>query len=152
MNRLLRRIEARGTPAKLRGVPVVSITREDLAAHFPPSHKDGDVITMRGYGYETRKGKRVVTRCEPGKEKPFKLEVRRDAVPIASPDSKDDITIIDRPGRDPICRISAATLAQAPGAQRDGDYVTFTGVRWWHGKLGDCEPGKETRFKLEVRA
>lgn len=76
MNRQQRRNEARGTPAKLRGVPVVSITREDMAKYFPPSYAGGEVCTLAGYTYEMRNGKRVVVRCLPGSEKPFKLEIR----------------------------------------------------------------------------
>lgn len=77
MNRAQRRAELRGTPRNLRGVPVISITREHMAAHFPPSTRDGDVVTLRGFSTRVQAdGKRAIIKCEPGNETPFKLELR----------------------------------------------------------------------------
>lgn len=153
MSRAEHRAAIRRTPPKLRGVPVVSITAADAAKYFPPSFTDGTVCTIKGLSYRMDKGQRVVTRCASGEEKPFKLEIRKAAAaPPEAPDAANELKVLERPGRTPLVRITQEALNKVPNMTRDGDYATFKGVCYRYGKFSDCEPGKETRFKLELRA
>lgn len=74
MNRATRRAAIRQIPRRLRGVPVISVTREHWLQYFR-DYQPGTIVTIPGW--RRRADGHGVEKCEPGKETPLRLELRR---------------------------------------------------------------------------
>lgn len=71
----MNRAQRRALPPELRRVPVMTITPENAAHHFPQAC-NGAIVTIKGAGRDPA-GKLVLRGCEPGKEIPIRLEIRK---------------------------------------------------------------------------